>query len=149
MTPEEASDWIAEAGQAWSAETAASWAVAADGVLAGRMTLRFDLPDGFAEAAYWTRRACRGRGVASQALDAATQWAFSIGMHRVQLEHSTTNFASCRVAIKAGFTAEGTRRDGALHTDGWHDMHTHGRISGGSMDDQGPVGGRGPGDLLH
>ncbi len=93
------------------------------------MTLRFHLPDGFAEAAYWTRSTFSGRGVASRALHAATEWAFSIGMHRVELEHSTLNSASCRVALKAGFTAEGTRREGALHTDGWHDMHTHGKIS--------------------
>lgn len=135
MSPAEAKGWIAEAGEAWAAEKAASWAVEADGVLAGRMTLRFHLPDGFAEAAYWTREICRGRGVASQALHAATEWAFSIGMHRVELEHSTSTSASCRVALKAGFTAEGTRREGALHTDGWHDMHTHARIATGSTGD--------------
>ena len=130
MSADEASQWITEAGAAWSAETAASWAVEIHNVMAGRMTLKFNLSDGSAEAAYWTRRAYCRRGVASQSLQAATLWAFSIGMHRVELEHSTLNSASCRVAVKAGLPAEGTRREGALHADGWHDMHTHGRTVG-------------------
>jgi RimJ/RimL family protein N-acetyltransferase len=37
------------------------------------------------------------------------------------------NTASCRVAGKAGFRLEGTLRSALLHTDGWHDMHLHGR----------------------
>lgn len=129
MTPDEARQWIADAGSAWSAETGVSWAVEDDGVLAGPMTLRFDLADACAGAGYWTRRAARGQGVAPQALVMAAQWALGVGMHRIELEHSTRNPASCRVASKAGFDAEGTRRGGALHADGWHDMHVHGRIS--------------------
>lgn len=129
MTPEEARQWIADAGSAWSKETGVSWAVENHGVLAGRMTLKFDLADGCAGAGYWTRRAARGRGVAPQALVTAVQWAFGVGMHRIELEHSTGNPASCRVAFKAGLDAEGTRRGGALHADGWHDMHVHGKIS--------------------
>lgn len=129
MTVEEALRWIMDAGSAWSKETGVSWAVELDGVLAGRMTLQFHLADGFAGAGYWTRTAARGRGVAPQALAAAVKWAFDVGMRRVELEHSTQNPASCRVAFKAGFEAEGTRRDGALHADGWHDMHVHARVS--------------------
>ncbi|MGO8889299.1 MAG: GNAT family N-acetyltransferase [Streptosporangiaceae bacterium] len=40
------------------------------------------------------------------------------------------NTASCRVAAKAGFAAEGIQRSAVLHADGWHDMHVHARISG-------------------
>jgi len=47
----------------------------------------------------------------------------------VELEHSTQNPASCRVAVKAQFAAEGVRRSAALHADGWHDMHVHVSIS--------------------
>ncbi|MGP9843671.1 GNAT family N-acetyltransferase [Brachybacterium sp. 107] len=130
MSPDEASSWIAEAGDAWMSETAASWAVDVEGTLEGRMTLKLDLVDGVAEAAYWTRAAASGRGIASGALRRATTWAFEVGLHRVELEHSTRNPASCRVATKAGFSSEGTRRGSALHADGWHDMHVHGRISG-------------------
>lgn len=129
MTAEEADRWIAAAHAAWAAETAASWAVDCDGVLAGRMTLNLDLTDGNAVSAYWTRAYARGQGVAPQALSMATGWVFSIGMHRVELEHSTLNPASCRAADNAGFEAEGTRRESALHADGWHDMHVHAKIN--------------------
>jgi [ribosomal protein S5]-alanine N-acetyltransferase len=129
MTLGEARQWISDAATAWSEETGASWAVAEDGVLAGRMTLKFHLADGCAGAGYWTRRASRGREVAPQALLVAARWAFDAGLHRVELEHSTLNPASCRVASKAGFDAEGTRRGGALHADGWHDMHVHGKLA--------------------
>jgi ribosomal-protein-alanine N-acetyltransferase len=53
-----------------------------------------------------------------------------VGLHRVQLDHSTGNNASCRVAAKAGFRFEGTRRGQALPEDGWHDMHMHARVAG-------------------
>ena len=59
-----------------------------------------------------------------------TNWAFhDAGFHRLDIEHSTVNHASCRVAAKAGFVVEGTRRDAALHADGWHDMCLHGRLA--------------------
>lgn len=145
MTAEEAQEWIEEAGSAWSEEKGASWAVVLDGVLAGRMTLKFHLGDACAGAGYWTRRASRGRGIAPQALAAAVQWAFEVGIHRVELEHSMRNPASCRVASKAGFAGEGTRRSAALHADGWHDMHVHGKIST-SQSGRDRVGQRAPQD---
>jgi RimJ/RimL family protein N-acetyltransferase len=46
------------------------------------------------------------------------------------LDHSTRNHASCRVAVKAGFRLEGTKRSDAIHSDGRHDMHLHARIRG-------------------
>ncbi|MGO1391300.1 GNAT family N-acetyltransferase [Brachybacterium alimentarium] len=128
LTPDEADDWVASAHAAWMAETAVSWAVDLDDQLAGRMTLKLDNSDGSAAAAYWTRTVARRRGVASRALRLATGWAFSAGMHRVELEHSTLNPVSCLVADRAGFDAEGTRRGSALHADGWHDMHVHATI---------------------
>jgi RimJ/RimL family protein N-acetyltransferase len=44
------------------------------------------------------------------------------------VQHSTVNAASCRVAERAGFALEGTKRSEAWHTDGWHDMHLHAKI---------------------
>jgi ribosomal-protein-alanine N-acetyltransferase len=129
MTLPEAEQWIAAAGAAWTDETGASWAVDIGGRLAGRMTLKFNLGDACAGVGYWTRQADRGGGVAPQALLAATRWAFDQGFHRVQLEHSVQNRASCRVAAKAEFSEEGIRRSAALHADGWHDMHLHGRVN--------------------
>jgi ribosomal-protein-alanine N-acetyltransferase len=129
MTVAEAEQWVADAHEAWTHETGASWAVDLGGRLAGRMTLKFHLGDACAAVGYWTRHQDRGKKVAPQALVAATLWAFDHGFHRVQLEHSTQNPASCRVATKAQFAGEGIRRSAALHADGWHDMHLHARVS--------------------
>ena len=74
-------------------------------------------------------RECPGRGVASAAVTTLRPWAFDqIGLQRIDLRHSVENTLSCRVATAAGFTAEGTLRGAALHTDGWHDMHLHARL---------------------
>ena len=93
----------------------------------GRVSLKgVDLHDGSAGVAYWMVRAWRGRGLCSKAVVALCEWAFAeAGFHRIGLAHSVANPASCRVAVKAGFRAEGVRRDAALHADGWHDMHEH------------------------
>ena len=131
---DEALDLILRWQRNWSAGTGAHWAVAhgEGGEVAGRVALRAMTPDeGRAECAYWTAPAARGSGVAPHALAALSVWAFgSIGFHRLDLVHSLANTASCRVAVKAGFAAEGVQRSAVLHADGWHDMHLHARISG-------------------
>jgi RimJ/RimL family protein N-acetyltransferase len=132
MTDGEARGWIASRAERWQAETGADWAVLDDdGEVIGRAALRtLDLSDGSGEVAYWVVPAARGRDVASRALRAVTGWMFAeIGLHRIELLHSTGNEASCRVATKAGYDVEGTKRRQALHADGWHDMHLHACIS--------------------
>ncbi|WP_220447027.1 GNAT family N-acetyltransferase [Nonomuraea deserti] len=69
--------------------------------------------------------------MASLALAALTAWALDeIGFHRLELDHSTRNTASCGVATKCGYLLEGTKRSAAVHDDGRHDMHLHARIRG-------------------
>lgn len=130
---DEARGWIQRWRSTWGDETEGHWAVAgADtGTLLGRLSLKgWNLTDGSAEVAYWTVPAARGGGVCSRAVTALTDWALGEGrFHRLGLEHSTANRASCRVAVKAGFEAEGIRRGAALHADGWHDMHLHSRTA--------------------
>jgi len=47
--------------------------------------------------------AARGAGVASHGLRALTAWAVNqVSLHRLELDHSTRNHASCRVATKSG-----------------------------------------------
>lgn len=128
MTHEEAVTWIRTGQAGWADQVIASWAMDVDGRLAGRMTLRLNLDEGRAVAAYWTTPEHRGKGLAPAGLGSASDWAFSIGIHRIELEHSTRNNASCRVATKAGFAVEGTRVSALLHADGWHDMHLHARV---------------------
>lgn len=110
------------------------WAVAdaADDRLLGRIALRdVVLDDGVAEIAYWTTAKARGQGVAARATRTLSRWALDeIGFQRLELLHAVANGASCRVATKAGFTVEGTKRSAVLHPDGWHDMHLHARVRG-------------------
>ena len=137
---DEARDLILRWQRSWPSETGAHWAVTRDGSgeVLGRVALRSMRPDeGRAECAYWTAPSSRGGGVAPRALAALCAWAFGeIGFHRLDLVHSLANAASCRVAAKAGFVAEGVQRSAVLHADGWHDMHLHARISGDKPPDE-------------
>lgn len=83
------------------------------------------MEEGSGEVAYRTLPVARGRNVAARALGAASSWMLTHGgLHRLELNHSVGNPASCRVAAKAGYAYEGTRRRQGLHLDGWH-MHLH------------------------
>jgi RimJ/RimL family protein N-acetyltransferase len=56
-------------------------------------------------------------------------WALGdLGLHRLECQHAVANTASCRVAQKAGYAYEGTKRSACLHADGWHDMHLHAQV---------------------
>ena len=132
MTRDEAEEWVIASGKGWMEESAASWAISnLSGELVGRMTLgAVDLNAGCADVRYWVVPSARGRRVAGRALAALTQWAVTdLGLHRIELEHSTKNLPSCRVAERAGYALEGTRRSQLLHEDGWHDMHLHALLS--------------------
>jgi RimJ/RimL family protein N-acetyltransferase len=132
MTESEAQDWILAARAGWAAETSTQWAVTGEGdVLLARVGFSaVDVVHAHAEIGYWTLPAARGRGVTPRAVDAVSSLMLGeIGLHRLELNHSTANQASCRVAAKAGYALEGTRRQYALHPDGWHDMHVHGRLA--------------------
>jgi RimJ/RimL family protein N-acetyltransferase len=142
---QEALDIIVRYNRDWRTETAAHWAITTHGAglygtgsygvgpeVLGRVALRLiDLDEGTAEIAYWVMPGARGRGTAVRAAVALGQWALDdLGLHRLDLQHSVVNTASCRVADKAGYVYEGTKRSSCLHTDGWHDMHMHARVRG-------------------
>lgn len=127
----ETREWIAGWQSGWAAETDAIWAVteADSGVLLGRAGLKhLNFLHGTADVTYWTVAAARGRGLAPRAVEAMASWAFTAGFHRLDLEHATGNTASCRVAEKTGFAAEGVRRSAWLLADGRHDVHAHARL---------------------
>lgn len=130
MTDDEARDWIDAWPGRWGQETGAGWAVVAASGVVGQISLRrLVLREGLAEVSYWVLPVARGRRVAPRALSALTAWSFAtLGLHRMELYHSTSNPASCRVAQQAGFAAEGIKRGEAYHADGWHDMHIHARL---------------------
>jgi ribosomal-protein-alanine N-acetyltransferase len=128
----EARAWIAGWQGGWAAETGAHWAVtdAGSGILLGRAALKhLKFSDGTADVAYWTVPGARGKGVCPQAVEAMASWAFEVaGFHRLDLEHAVGNTASCRVAEKTGFAAEGGRHSAWLLADGRHDVHAHARL---------------------
>jgi ribosomal-protein-alanine N-acetyltransferase len=129
----EAPAWIEARRQRWYARTGVDWVVTAEGsdALLGRIGIhRVALRVGLGEISYWTLAEARGRRIAPRALGLLCDWAFSErGMHRLELNHSVANPASCRVAERAGFTFEGVKRAELLHPDGWHDMHLHARLA--------------------
>jgi ribosomal-protein-alanine N-acetyltransferase len=132
MTEAEAVAWVGSWPVRWAAGTDASWAVVSGGVLVGRMSFKHLSPaSASGEAAYWVVPANRGRGIAVAALRLASDFMLSVGFERLDLVHSVLNLASCRVATRAGYECEGTKRRSGLHADGWHDMHLHARIAEG------------------
>ncbi|GAB4101272.1 GNAT family N-acetyltransferase [Micromonospora taraxaci] len=116
----------------WSAGDHASMAVtsAVDGGLLGSVSLH-RIHDGDASIGYWTVPAARGRQVAGRAVLRLTDWAFvDLGLHRVELCHAVANPASCRVADRAGYRAEGTLRESYRYGDGRrYDEHLHARLA--------------------
>lgn len=132
-TEDEARGWITDWHGAWQEETGAHWAVTRYGTeVVGRVSMQsLLLRAGRASISYWTMPAQRRAGIAPRAVARVARWALDdIGFQRLEIEHSTANAASCRVATRAGFPWEGTRRQALLHSDGWHDMHLHARIPG-------------------
>ena len=91
---------------------------------------------GIADVGYSVHPDARGRGVGRTALVLLTRWLLDPdgrGLARVQLDHSTENPASCRVALAAGLKREGMRRgylplrdpDGVVRR---HDVCLHGTV---------------------
>jgi RimJ/RimL family protein N-acetyltransferase len=75
---------------------------------------------GVGEIGYLVAPWARGRGVASAAARALTEWAFAQGVHRVELVANVENIASQRVAMAAGFRREGVQRGADPLRDGGH-----------------------------
>lgn len=132
MDGDEAAAWVAHWAGRWQAETGAGWAITIDDVPVGQISLRtFEHGDGISEVSYWLLPQARGRGAATTALRTVAGWGFeTLGLHRIEVEHATQNTASCRVATRAGFPLEGTRRGAYLQSDGRHDAHLHARLAG-------------------
>jgi RimJ/RimL family protein N-acetyltransferase len=73
--------------------------------------LRQDVERFSAEIGYWLAEALWGRGIMTDALRAATAYAFgSLGLKRVYAMPFATNRASARVLEKAGYRLEGVLR---------------------------------------
>ncbi len=131
--PDGAADWLEAQRTGWAAGTRFAFAVTEGGredELLGNVVMKqLDLVNGRAEMGYWTTAPARGRGVASRALAALTDWAFTNfaeqGLIRLELLHQVDNAASCRVAEKCGYPL--ARVIPALPPDYPLDGHVHAR----------------------
>jgi RimJ/RimL family protein N-acetyltransferase len=110
--------WLATQIAGWQASTRFGFAVLAEDISAepiGHLAITSDADPTTevganaesAEVGYWVAAKARGRGVASRALEIATNWAFSsrcdLPLIRLELLHSVENHASCRVAGNCGY----------------------------------------------
>ncbi|MDP3712102.1 MAG: GNAT family N-acetyltransferase [Mycobacteriales bacterium] len=117
-TREHAQDFAAQAAATWADGTAATWAVcdATDPTPLGALALRATRTPGTWSCGFHTAVEARGRGLMPDALAAACRWAFGeLGAQRVEWRAHVGNWASRRVAEKAGFTVEGVQRSGLEH----------------------------------
>ncbi|MEV4805789.1 GNAT family protein [Nonomuraea sp. NPDC049421] len=79
---------------------------------------------------YWVVPEARGRGVAVAGTELLARWAFEEhGLFRLELGHRTNNAASCRVATKAGFVAEGVERGRLCYEGVRYDVERHARLA--------------------
>ncbi|WP_438293256.1 GNAT family N-acetyltransferase [Streptomyces sp. HUAS TT7] len=106
----------------------------ADGAVLGQVGLNsVNRPMRCARVGYWTLPEARGRGVAGHALELLTRWAFEeVGLHRIELGHAVGHAASCRVAERGGYAAEGTLRGAMFESqrrDAFRDLHLHARLA--------------------
>ena len=112
LTEEQAREWI-EHGLEWWPRGLARFAVTIppSDECVGQIGMQFDVPARRAEAFYWLDSRARGRGIASEALDLVTNWAFrDHDIVRVQVVTHLQNEPSQRVARRCGFRREGVLR---------------------------------------
>jgi RimJ/RimL family protein N-acetyltransferase len=64
-----------------------------------------------------------GRGFGTEATRLALDYAFGLGVHRIELEVYDFNPRARRVYEKAGFRHEGTKREALLWDGSWVDAH--------------------------
>ena len=106
------------------------WAIVDDGVAVGSVGVSaIDRRHDTAWLHYWLAGSGRGRGLATRALAGAATWAFADGLFRLELGHRVNNPASCRVATRAGFAAEGVERAKLRYGDQRFDVETHARLA--------------------
>jgi len=117
----------------WTYGTGARFAVCGlDDAYAGTMDLRLDRDDaGLADVGYVTAPWARGRGHATAALRAVSDWGFAaFGLKRIEWRAHVGNDGSRRAAEKAGFVYEGRQRAGCPQRGTRHDCWLAARVDG-------------------
>jgi len=113
-TAEHAAAWLTHANDD-SAERSFAIATATEVIGGLGFKREFDVHRSSNEVGYWLGEPFWGRGIATAALRAATQWAFAeLDVIRLWGGVFSSNRASCRVLEKAGYEYEGTLRRGVI-----------------------------------
>lgn len=124
--------WLAMRTDQWAGGTAFAFAVVddQDTVLGNVAVSTVNRRHATGWVSYWTTRNARGQGVASGACRALARWAFDDAqLFRLELGHRVNNPASCRVALAAGFTAEGIERQRLEYDGTRYDVERHARLA--------------------
>ncbi|MGW6130067.1 GNAT family N-acetyltransferase [Cellulomonas sp. NPDC055163] len=107
-----------------------AFAISIDGTAVGAVGLsHVEHVHDTAWVSYWLAASHRGHGIATHAVQAVAAWAFgTLGLFRLELGHRVNNPASCHVARRAGFVAEGTERRKLRYGTERFDVETHARL---------------------
>ncbi len=139
-TAESALWWINEGAAGRAERGEAHFAVTNDstGEMLGAVGLNNVQPGrSQGEVGYWVAPWVRRRGAATRATRVLARWAFDQGISRLELLAANDNPASHRVALAAGFTREGVRRNAGAPRGGRRpDLVAFARLSD---DPEGPV----------
>ncbi|MGY0235447.1 GNAT family N-acetyltransferase [Longispora urticae] len=103
-----------------------------EGNLLGMVHLnRIDQTWGTAKLGFRIAPWARDQGIEVDAIGAVSRWAFgALGLERIEFLHLAGRAADCRVADRAGYVLEGTRRGGSRDDGGVrHDDHLHARLA--------------------
>jgi RimJ/RimL family protein N-acetyltransferase len=110
-------------------ESTRNWAIVNEGIAVGNVgASAIERRHDTAWMYYWLASSSRGLGLAARALSSVADWAFTEGLYRLELGHRLNNPASCRVATRAGFVAEGIEREKLKYGEERFDVELHARL---------------------
>src|SRR5690349_18041472 len=113
--PSETASFIASSSHWWAQRSQFVFGIfdAANGAyIGGTGVNQLNAQHRYANVGYWVRTSRTGQGLAPRALRLAARFAFeTLGLVRVEIAVQPENFASRRVAEKAGATLEGIMRN--------------------------------------
>ncbi|MDX1624763.1 MAG: GNAT family N-acetyltransferase [Gemmatimonadota bacterium] len=126
---EDAVEWIERCR---AEEPGRNFAIVVEGEAVGGIGLEpgSDVFRRTAEIGYWIARPHRGRGIATEALRAVTEYAFdAFDLDRLTALVFEWNPASARVLEKAGYSQEGRMRRAVVKEDRVGDVLVYGRLA--------------------
>lgn len=106
-------EYVERAAADWDSGMGASFVIVSNSnEVIGTISVFRTANSGTAEIGYWVAADARGQGIASRAVRLVSRWSIqTMNLARLQLGTNRENFASQRVAEKAGFKYEGLLRN--------------------------------------